>query len=219
MKADLHIHSYYSHDAMSKPETILEVAAEKGIDVVAITDHDTTASWHEFDRLAGKYPVQVIKGQEIKLINGRFVDGEILALFLKKPILSKNVQDILAEIRAQGGIPSIAHPFCDRRGEFRAFDQISDWSHLAIETRNGRIYKNRNNEMAAGLSGMLNMPFTAGSDAHTPFEIGSVYIEYSGATLADLKSAILHRDVQVVGESSSAFFALVSYFGRLGIAI
>ncbi|MBN1481380.1 PHP domain-containing protein [candidate division KSB1 bacterium] len=204
---------------MSKPETILEVAAERGIDMIAITDHDNTAGWHDFDRLARKYPVQVIKGQEIKLINGRFVDGELLALFLEKPIVSKNVPDILAEIKAQGGIASIAHPFCDRRGEFRAFDQIYDWSHLAIEVRNGRIYKNRNNEMAAGVASMLNMPFTAGSDAHTPFEIGSVMVECAGASIADLKRAILNRDVQVVGEPSSAFFSLVSNFGRLGIAI
>ena len=40
MKADLHIHSNYSFDAISKPESILEAAAERHIDIIAITDHN-----------------------------------------------------------------------------------------------------------------------------------------------------------------------------------
>jgi predicted metal-dependent phosphoesterase TrpH len=142
-----------------------------------------------------------------------------LALFLEKPIKSTTIGEIINEVKAQDGLISIAHPFCDRRGEFRAFDQIDDWSHFAIEAKNGRIYKPRNNEMAHGLADMMNLPVTAGSDAHTPFEIGSMYVEFDGASTNDLKKAILNRDVSIVGESASAFFSLVSHFGRLGVSI
>ncbi|MBN1558804.1 PHP domain-containing protein [candidate division KSB1 bacterium] len=219
MKADLHIHSIYSHDAISKPETILEIATVRGVNIIAVTDHCAAAAWQHFDGAAKRYPVQVIKGQEIKINNGKYIDGEILGLFLKRPIISTKVPDILAEIKSQGGIASIAHPFCDRRGEFRAFDQIDDWSAIAIEAKNGRIYKQRNNEMAAGLAARLELPITAGSDAHTPFEIGSVCLEFDGKSVRDLKAAILHGDVQIVGEPANALFALISSFGRLGIAV
>jgi predicted metal-dependent phosphoesterase TrpH len=218
MKADLHIHSIFSQDAISKPETILQTAADRGIDIIAVTDHDA-AGWQEFHKLAPHYPVQIVYGQEINLWNGKYSDGEILALFLRQPILSTSVAEILAEISAQNGIASIAHPFCDHRGEFRAYDRIDDWSRIALETRNGRTYKKRNNEMAEELAERLVLPETAGSDAHTPFEIGTVFVEFDGRSVNDLKEAILHRDVRICGQPSSAFFSIISAFGRLGIAV
>ncbi len=219
MKADLHIHSTHSLDAISKPETIMEMAAAHHIDIVAITDHERTNAWNELKSLEKKYGVQVVFGQEIKLWNGKYSDGEILGLFLKRPLKSKTINEILAEIRQQGGIASIAHPFCERRGEFRAFDQIADWTNVAIEARNGRTSKKRDNEMAEGLAHRIQLPFTAGSDAHTPFEIGSVYLEFEGKTSKDLKNAILNRDVQVGGEASSILFSLISGFGHFGLAL
>ena len=219
MKADLHIHSIYSPDAISKPETIMEMAAAHNIGFIAITDHERADAWKEMKALEKTYGVKVVFGQEIKLWNGKHSDGEILGLFLKRQIKSNKVPDILAEIRQQGGIASIPHPFCDRRSEFRAFDQIDDWTNLAIEARNGRTLKKRNNEMAEGLAHRIQLPFTAGSDAHTPFEIGSVYLEFDGKSIKDLKHAILNRNVEVHGEASSILFSLMSGFGYFGLAL
>ncbi len=218
MKADLHIHSNYSFDAISKPETILETAAERHIDIIAVTDHDS-GSWREFDRQARTFAVQIVKGQEIKLFNSRFLLGKVLALFIEKPIKGKTMPDIIAEVKAQNGLLSIARPFCDRRGEFRAFDQIDDWSNIAIETKNGRVHKERDNEMARGLADMLNLPQTAGSDAHTPFEVGNIFVECGGSSIRDLKNAILNHDVSTGGEASPAFYSLLSHAARLGLAI
>ncbi len=217
-KADLHVHSIYSHDAVSKPETILQSAADRGIDIIAVTDHDSR-SWKEFREAARRYPVQVVYGQEIRLWNGKFPAGDLLALFLEKPIVGTTAAEIIAETAAQGGIVSLAHPFCGRRGDFRAYDLIDDWSRLAIEVRNGRTYKSRDNEMAELLAQRLDLPITAGSDAHTPFEIGSVYLEFDGSTIKDLKNAILHRRVRAVGEPASPVFSILSAFGRLGIGL
>ena len=41
--ADLHIHSTYS-DGLFTPEQIVDLAKEKGIKCISITDHDTIAS-------------------------------------------------------------------------------------------------------------------------------------------------------------------------------
>jgi predicted metal-dependent phosphoesterase TrpH len=219
MRADLHIHSTYSQDGITKPETVLEIAAERNIDIIAITDENSIQSWRAFKDAAAKYPVKVVFGQEIKLPNGKYSDGELLGLFLESPIKSKKTADVISEVAAQNGITSIARPFCERRGEFRAFDQIEDWSQVAIEVRNGRTFKRRDNQMAKEFAERLSLPATAGSDAHTPFEIGNVYIEFDGKNSSDLKKAILNRDVAIGGESSSAFFTLLSNIGRFGISV
>ena len=219
MKADLHIHSTYSHNAISKPETILEMATQRNIGIIAITDDNGLQSRRLFANAARRYPVQVIFGQEIKLTSAKHSKGELLGLFLNHPLKSIKVSQIIAEVAAQGGVTAIAHPFCERRGEFRAFEQIDDWSHVAIEVRNGRTFKKRDNQMAEELAERLNLPATAGSDAHTPFEIGAVYIEFDGENANDLKRAILHRDISIGGEPSAAIFTLLSNISRLGVSL
>jgi len=218
MKADLHIHSLHSDDAISKPETILQTAADRGIGIIAITDHDTTAGWQDFYTLSKNYPVQVVYGQEVKIYREQELVGELLGLFLNKPIISKTTAKVIAEIQSQNGIVSIAHPFSERRIEFNAYTEITNWQDIAIEVRNGRSYKQRDNEMAAGLAERLDAPITAGSDAHTPFEIGNVYLEFDGHSIKDLKSAILHKDVEAGGHSSNALYSLISGLGRIGLA-
>ena len=42
MRADLHLHSNAS-DGSDSPERIVDIAAAKGLDAIAITDHDTLA--------------------------------------------------------------------------------------------------------------------------------------------------------------------------------
>ena len=218
MKADLHIHTTFSLSGITRPETVLEIAAERGIDVIAVTDVNT-GSWRAFSDASKRYPVQVVFGQEINLPNGRYNDGELLALFLEKPIKSRKTSNVIRETAEQGGITSIARPFCGRRGEFRTWDQIEDWSRVAVEARNGRTFKKRDNEMALEFAQRLQLPATAGSDAHTPFEIGNVYLEFDGTSTSDLKKAILNRDVNIGGEPSSALFTMLSNIGRFGVSL
>ncbi|MDZ7371477.1 MAG: PHP domain-containing protein [candidate division KSB1 bacterium] len=217
-KADLHIHTLYSSDAVTKPATVLQTAAEKGMHIIAVTDHDSTGAWSELLEKGPYYGVEVVLGQEIRLWNGKFPAGDVVGLFLKQPLRSRELPALLAEIAEQDGLAVIAHPFCSRR-EFRAFEHIVDWQRIALEVRNGRIFNERDNEMAEVLAQKLKLPVTAGSDAHTPFEIGSVYLEFEGRNAEDLKQAILHHDVQPAGSPSCPFFSLISPFGRLGIAI
>jgi len=219
LKADLHIHSIYSPDAINKPETILSVAADRGIDIIAITDHDTTAAWKPLAAIQHKYPVQVVFGQEIKVYHENRIVGEILGLFLKQPVTGHTTKTIIAEITAQDGLVSIAHPFSERRHEFQAYTEIDSWINIAVEARNGRTYNLRDNEMAENLAARLHTPITAGSDAHTPFEIGNVYMEFDGNNPDDLKKAILNHAVKIGGHPSSVLFSIISGFGRLGIEV
>lgn len=61
---DLHIHSTFS-DGSYTPEEIMQMAAQKGIVALAITDHDTIAGLDDAEKAAGKYRIEFMPGMEI----------------------------------------------------------------------------------------------------------------------------------------------------------
>jgi len=67
MKIDLHCHSYYSDDGISSPEKLIKMALKKGLDGIALTDHDTTKGWKEAAEVAKKLNAVLIWGEEIKI--------------------------------------------------------------------------------------------------------------------------------------------------------
>ncbi len=219
MRADLHVHTHYSPDAVSKMDSILAAAADRGIDIIAVTDHLSTKAWGEITDLSRRYPVGIVPGQEIKIFKENSVVGEALCLFLNKPVSAQTLPQLIYEVQQQEGIFSIAHPFSERRSEFTAFEQVSDWTQIAVEVRNGRTWHLHDDQMAQSLARQLDTMITAGSDAHTPFEVGSVYIEFEGRTTDDLKTAIRNKQVEVGGKSSPMIFSLLSGAGRLGLEI
>ncbi|HEY8621655.1 MAG TPA: PHP domain-containing protein [Dermatophilaceae bacterium] len=64
MRIDLHTHSSAS-DGTQSPADVMRSAAEAGLDVVALTDHDTTASWAEAAAAAEGYRIALVRGIEI----------------------------------------------------------------------------------------------------------------------------------------------------------
>jgi len=63
-RIDLHTHSRAS-DGTDRPGAVLEAAARAGLDVVALTDHDTTAGWAEAADAVGPTGVALVRGTEI----------------------------------------------------------------------------------------------------------------------------------------------------------
>lgn len=61
---DLHTHSLVS-DGTATPTELIADAAAAGLEVVALTDHDTTAGWDEAARAARTYGVTLTPGIEI----------------------------------------------------------------------------------------------------------------------------------------------------------
>lgn len=90
--ADLHIHSTYS-DGLFTPEQIVDLAKEKGIKCISITDHDTIASQYiTKEKIAN---IEIIPGVEFST---EYDDMEIhvLGYFIdiNNPILIKNINSI-----------------------------------------------------------------------------------------------------------------------------
>lgn len=64
MRIDLHTHSAAS-DGTDSPAALVAAAAGAGLDVVALTDHDTTAGWAEAADAATRHGVRLVRGTEV----------------------------------------------------------------------------------------------------------------------------------------------------------
>ena len=104
LRLDLHSHTWYSHDSLLKPEHFVAACLAKGINCIAVTDHNEVDGAKAVARLA---PFKVIVGEEI-----RTRDGEISGLFLKHRIPPNlSAEETIREIRRQKGLVYIPHPF------------------------------------------------------------------------------------------------------------
>ena len=216
MKADLHIHTRYSRDAISSPEAILRTAGRKGIDALAITDHDTTAGWGEMMEAAKGTGIEVILGEERTVYRNGRVTGELTCLFLSSPLISREFYGILREVRDQGGILCAAHPFDRRRLPFGEIEFLMEDGSVAVEVFNSRTYDHRGNRRAQEFAAENDSMIAAGSDAHTPLEVGNAYVEADARTLDELKGALIRREVSVVGRRSNPLLSFYSAIGRWG---
>ena len=185
MLLDLHVHSRYSRDGVSAPEEIVKVAAAKGA-INAITDHNNCNAWGEFKKAAKKHGTQVVLGEEIKVMQGGKMVGEVLALFLNEPIEKREFGEVIDAIRGQGGIAAAAHPFdWLRKPYFRGFYVLPKvYKKLdAIETFNSRTIFNIFNKKARRFAEEKKMPQVCGSDAHTAGEVGNALTEVKADSL------------------------------------
>jgi predicted metal-dependent phosphoesterase TrpH len=64
MRIDLHAHSNVS-DGTLAPAAVVQAAVEAGLDVVALTDHDTVAGWAEAAAAANRLGIGFVPGVEL----------------------------------------------------------------------------------------------------------------------------------------------------------
>jgi predicted metal-dependent phosphoesterase TrpH len=184
LKADLHIHTKYSTDCQTPLEKIIERCQELGINCIAIADHGTTEGALEMQKIA---PFKVIIAEEILT-----TEGEIMGMFLKETIKSEansriTPQEAVRQIREQGGLVNIPHPFEKIRGSAlkdKIIDEIADDIDL-MEVMNSRSPFPANSNKAKAFAQKYGIPGSAGSDAHTVKEIGNAFIEMPDFNVKD----------------------------------
>jgi hypothetical protein len=64
VRIDLHTHSTAS-DGTERPAELVAAAVRAGLDVVALTDHDTTSGWDEAERAAVEHGIALVRGTEV----------------------------------------------------------------------------------------------------------------------------------------------------------
>jgi glycosyltransferase involved in cell wall biosynthesis len=169
---DLHMHTDHSYDCATPVEVLLAEAKARGLGAIAVTDHNEVSGALE---AAGKaHGIKVIVGEEVKTAE----QGEVIGLFINEKIAKgMTLQATIAEIKRQGGLVYVPHPF-DR------MHSVPDYEHLlavladvdALEVFNPRIAIPEFNEEAVRFAAKYRMTAGAGSDAHVPQGLGSVRI-------------------------------------------
>ncbi len=170
-KVDLHSHTYWSKDCLVSFEAIIAYCARRGVNKIAITDHNTVEGALKMAALA---PDLVIPGEEI--MTNR---GEILAYFVKETVPpGLSPAETLHRLRDQGAVISVSHPFDRfRKGAWELDDLLAIKDEVdAIEVFNARCIFDEDNQKAQDFVRQHNLAGTAGSDAHS-------YIEYGGGHL------------------------------------
>jgi hypothetical protein len=168
---DLHLHTEASPDSLLRPAELLEACSRLGLAGVAVTDHDTIEGALEVLRLAPP-GLQVIVGEEVGSLQ-----GEVLGLFLREEVpAGLGVWETVRAIRAQGGLVGVPHP-CDSWRHVLPLEVVEELARTGwldfIEGRNGRVLRQENNRRAEALGRRLALPMTAGSDAHSVWEVGA----------------------------------------------
>jgi len=188
---DLHIHSKYSFDSLLSPKTILKVAKKKGLTGIAVTDHNTIRGGLEVKEINKDRDFTVIVGSEVQT-----EIGDIIGLYLSDEIKSRISIEVIAEIKNQGGVVVLPHPY---RGH-KLNQYIIEHSD-AIEVFNGRSTAEENFK-ALELAKRYNKPFTAGSDAHFAAEIGNGRIPSHFVSSKGIMSSPMYIESNVYGVES-----------------
>jgi predicted metal-dependent phosphoesterase TrpH len=207
---DLHIHSKYSFDTKSAPDKIIEIAKKRGLKGIAITDHGTIKGGIEGVKLSTTNDFFVICGAEIETEY-----GDIIGLFLEKEIKSRFALEVIDEIKEQGGIAVLPHPY----KRVKQVDEKILTKIDAIEVFNARgeqpSFCSRN-ELAVNLARDRGIPVVAGSDAHFYFEIGRGRCVINGiSSAADIKEAILKGETRIIGVESSLYVEPLSQLVKM----
>jgi len=169
MKLDLHIHSQYSEDGVGSPKEIIKVLQKKGLQGMAITDHNNVEGGLQAKKVAPKDFI-VIPGVEISTNK-----GHIIALDIKENIEKKlSVEETIEKIIDIGGVITVPHLFRSMSGikvnilkeihkKISAIEVFNSCSDLKTNLKTIKIAKD------------FNLGGVGGSDSHIPEYVGYAY--------------------------------------------
>ncbi len=172
LRADFHSHSHYSRDSIVSPQTFIDTCVRKGINCIAVTDHNEIEGAFVIQKLAS---FKVIIGEEVKTS-----EGEIIGLFLKELVpRGLTPEETIRAVHDQGGIAVVPHPYDVFRRSVIRKDALERIKHDvdAIEGFNCRNILSRHDERARDLARDVSKPMTLGTDAHSPWELGGACLE------------------------------------------
>lgn len=203
MKYDLHIHTHHSSCSVLKVEMLLKIAKRVGLNGIAVTDHNTIKGGVEASKKNKDKDFEVIPGIEVNTDR-----GHVLGLYVNKEIKPRNFFEVSDEIRKQGGIVVIAHPFRilpQLRSDLKGVD-VKKYLD-AVECYNART-SYFSNMAAINFAEKNNLAKTGGSDSHFSFEIGRCYTLFEG----NLADAIKQRKTKVTGSNVTGLAGSVLSF-------
>jgi predicted metal-dependent phosphoesterase TrpH len=186
------MHTTYS-DGWPEPQELVDHARHSGLDLIAVTDHDTIeGALYAADYAARWSRFQVVVGEEISSRN-----GHIVGLFIERRIRpGMSAAATVHAVHEQGGLAVAVHPFwrTERRARTRPVHGVGwlaaelDFDAIEVENATPGFYVF--NQLAHRLHVGLGASAVGGSDAHILDAVGRAYTEFSGKTPNALRDAI-----------------------------
>ncbi len=191
---DLHIHTTKgSSDSSLTPEDMILEADRLGLRGLCLTEHSGPWDRHEFKKFASLHNVVLIRAMEVETDY-----GHMLAFGLDRYQAGYNkATELRKAATAAGGYVVTAHPFRGvlsggHRSRALIYQSIPDplpktpeqaLDHPvfkladAVEVANGGTV-DKENEFAMAVAGLLKLPVTGGSDAHSTHGLGKFLTEF-----------------------------------------
>lgn len=181
-RIDLHVHTLHSGDNDADPEETIEKAIERGLDGIAVTEHYSFAASEHIESLSEKYRGRILlfRGVEFSA-----AEGHCLVFGVDTDRLGARyapVRDLVRLVGAAGGVVIPSHPY---RGGNSIGELVRDLSGIGgLEGCNG-ANMHAMNAKAIETASRLGLPYTGGSDAHSPLEVGSCYTVFPARVTAE----------------------------------
>lgn len=189
LKLDLHVHTTRSPDAFTRPNQLPIIAKSRGLDGLAITDHNQTTS----DLPSG---LTVIPGIEVSS-----KDGHVIGLGIAAPVPRGLSADItIAEIHRLKGVAIIPHPYDLFRSSVNP--EKLQARPDAIEVVNSSSFLHSLTwKKASQFAERSKLPRVAGSDSHIPQTVGRAFtvVDSESTEIESVLDAIRDGAVSPVG--------------------
>jgi predicted metal-dependent phosphoesterase TrpH len=165
---DLHNHTHNSHDGFTTPNELVQSCIIKGINAVAITEHDKECEVD--DSLFKKNDIELIHGWECTDNTG----AHIIGLFLKdKPPVGEDAVTILKHVSESGGISVMPHPWKKGSGFMAMNGDINLVSKFDfIELINGGWPAGKYSKNILELARTYKLRLLSSSDSHKACQVG-----------------------------------------------
>jgi hypothetical protein len=181
----VHVHTRHSLDGWPSPLALARHAEALGIDVLAVTDHDTWQGAVETRAAARELGlrVTVVLGSEVHTDR-----GDVIGLFLRSDVRERDAVRFCDAVHAEGGIVLLPHPFKAHRLDDALLERID-----LVEVHNGRLSP-ADNARALELARTRGLPELVGPDAHRLGELDLATVRFEGPRPVDedgIRTALL----------------------------
>ena len=192
LKIDLHVHTNFSPDAHTKREELPAIMGTRGLDGVAITEHN-------------RFEPPNLEALTLPGVEVSSRDGHVLAIGVKEIIpRGLSADETIQMVHKQDGVAIIPHPYdpvcqCVKIARLKARPD-------AVETVNADALSfHISNWLARRDAIAFRLPQVGGSDSHIPQTIGDAYtvVDSNSRTVSDVLEAIRAGRVRAEGNPTS----------------
>lgn len=197
MRADLHIHTYYS-DGGQSPADVIAAAKSRGVSLISVTDHDNCNARKEVKELAGKAGITAVDGEEFSSYDGR-VKVHILGYGMDctHPAL------VAFNKRLYDG------------AEERGFDILRNLAKAGINISYGEVVRERRCKKSPLHSVHIAIAGARKGYARSPYAFYDKYLSYGSVGFSLVRRPAPEETVKVIVESGG--FASLAHPARISM--